>query len=146
MSFNFISNHIETGKKKTMEDLVNDYLAKQNPTPVVKTASTKEEAVEVTLVKVAKKEKKEDKEEKKENFFEKMQKAKAAKKKGKGKKDEECEEKDEECEKEEDKKKEASVSPLMKVAKLNGKTKSKLASYWKTVYPAAFVDAMLENY
>jgi len=46
----------------------------------------------------------------------------------------------------ENKKTEAKASPTyVKVAKLNPKTKTMLMSYWKNLYPAEYVDAMLTD-
>ena len=130
---NFMTHSINTSsKKKTMSDLVDEYVNKknaklaQNEESLVKTASKTEDKVEAKV------------EEKKEVKAEAKVEAKVEAK-AEEKKEEKKEEKAEE-------KKEATVSgKFFRVAKLNNENKAFLRAEFEKIYPKEYVDLLIKD-
>jgi hypothetical protein len=191
MNMQFIQNRIHTGKSKTFDEMVSNFL-KAKEEDSIKTASAKaivkvaeaeeadssgqldveplhqvgestnqdsinkDDTSKATVKKTVEKDEAEDsgqpKAEKKLENTPKVEASTEVETKLAESEDEEVDveaKKDEDCgcEKEEkEEEKEASVKTgYIKIANLNEKSKNRLKEYWKNIYPADFVDAMLAD-
>jgi hypothetical protein len=164
MEVKFCTNSISLGKNKTFQDIIQEKLSELNGT--VKTASTQTETTkeakktekckssgqpqaEAKLVNDPKKSKKQD-DKKKKDKKEASSEVDATKKATVIASTEEVVEdnskEDDNKEETTEKEGQASEAPkFVKLSKLDDKTKTMLAAYYKTYWPAEFVDALLAS-
>lgn len=159
----FVTNNINLGKAKTMEQLLEEAIAKktaQHNANLVKTASVKEtEVTKVAEVKVAEESKEDSKgglTAAQKKLPEALQEAILKKKDGKedktedkkeDKKEDKVEDKKEEKKEEpkEEKKAISSTTEFKKIANLSKEDKSKVREFFNRYWPAPYVDAVIAD-